>query len=316
MAQGRGCLLAAAPLSPLAPGVSGTILCLSVPLTTRERLTLQLGFSEGAASAVDDWDRLARLSAPLLMWARQACEYEALERLTTKREERWRREILRSLKAQEDEREWLALELHDRIAQILATVFQYLQSVESLARDTTEIREQAVRASVLCREAIRETRNIMKDLQPPVLDGDGLLPLLEEESQRFEQEAGISVKVGLTHTVPPPRDVAVVVYRIFHEALINIRRHAQASEVTVILRCEEDEVGLQVEDNGAGFDVAATVAEQRVGGLMSMQRRAEMAQGKVRIESKPGQGTRITARIPWPKRRHGDRVAAVRMRVA
>ncbi|HLC30197.1 MAG TPA: ATP-binding protein, partial [Dehalococcoidia bacterium] len=132
----------------------------------------------------------------------------------------------------------------------------------------------------------------------------------------FEQEDGILAKLDLTHTVRPPRDVAVAVYRIFHEALINIRKHAQASEVTVTLRCEQDEVGLQVEDNGAGFNVSAIMAEHHVGGLMSMQRRAEMAQGKFRIESKPGKGTRITARVPWPKRRQGDRVAVARARVA
>ena len=93
MAQGQGSFLAAAPLLP--PGNTSFILCLSCPLATREWLALQLGFSgpsyrtgRGAASAADDWDRLAKLSVPLLMWAKQACKYEVLQRLTSKREER------------------------------------------------------------------------------------------------------------------------------------------------------------------------------------------------------------------------------------
>lgn len=222
---------------------------------------------------------------------------ELLQRLE-ELEARYRTDLLNHIKAGEEEGEQLALEVHDRIAQTLAAVSQQLQTLESLAWGLPEIRRVAARASGLCREAIRESRNIMNELRPPVLEDLGLIPLMEEEVSHLENDVGCRVKSEFTGTSRPSQAVELVIYRIFHEALINIRRHAGATEVAVSLECRHDVAKLRVEDNGAGFDFDVVLAKKRMGGLISMQRRAELAGGSCRFETHPGQGTIVDAWVP------------------
>lgn len=148
------------------------------------------------------------------------------------------------------------------------------------------------------REAIRETRNIMNDLQPPALAELGLIPLIEEQLRHLEEQTQCRVKAALRCGVRPPRDIEVAVYRILHEALTNIQRHAHAGEVAVSLHCGHDAVRLEVEDDGVGFDAAEALARKRVGGVLSMQRRAQLAGGSYGIESQRGKGTKLRVWIP------------------
>lgn len=273
--------------------------CVTCALLTGDILSLQIHCPEGPSTDLLSPVKLARLASPILMAARATWELQTLEARLEEAQERNRTELHAAIRAQEDEREWLALEVHDRLAQTLATVFQQLQTLESLGASSPEIRRVAVRGSILCREVIREARNIMNDLRPPVLDELGLVPLVQEELLRhLEQEASCQVQQRISYPVRPPRDVELVLYRIFHEALINIQRHSKATKVIVSLDGDGEAVRLQVEDNGVGFNVGEALAKKRVGGLMSIQRRAELAGGISTIESEPGGGTKVTARIP------------------
>jgi two-component system sensor histidine kinase DegS len=271
-------------------------------LSTGDTLALQLGFCDAVALTPDERDKVTKLSLPVLMWAKHALDTHALEARLAALEERSRADVALAIKAQEEEREWLAYEVHDRVAQTLASVFQQLQAMESLAQSLPEIRQVAVRGSVLLREAIREARDIMNELQPPVLADLGLIPLIEEELRHLEEETHCRARAALTCRVRPPREIEVGIYRILHEGLTNIRRHAKAKEVAVSLHCSHDGARLEVEDNGVGFDVAEVLPKKRVGGLLSMQRRAEIMGGACRLESQPGKGTRVSAWIPWKAR--------------
>ena len=204
-----------------------------------------------------------------------------------------------SIRIQEEERQWIAYEVHDRIAQTLASVFHLLQTLESMTLPDPQARQVTVRASILLREAIRESRNIMNDLHPPILDEFGLVPLIEEELRRFQQDRECQVGLDADCQVRPPQEVEIVLYRIFHEALINVGRHARsARNVTVSLACKDHVVSLQVQDDGPGFDVEAATQSKRVGGLMSMQRRAEIAGGALEVTSSSRQGTRVSVSVP------------------
>lgn len=203
------------------------------------------------------------------------------------------------LDALEAERQWIAYEVHDRIAQTLFAVSQQIQTMESLTRIDSSARQLAVRASLLVREAIREARNIMNDLHPPALDEFGLAPLIEEELRRFQEDTGCNARLTADWQTRPPTRVEVALYRIFHETLINIRRHApNARSVVVTLASADHSVSLKVEDDGPGFDVLAAVQRKHVGGLMSMQRRAEIIGGRLEVHSSPGQGTCVTLQFP------------------
>jgi signal transduction histidine kinase len=277
-------------LAAAGEGQSPRLLCLRCPVAEGDTLTLQVGFA-AVEEALPEGAGLARLAAPLLMWARTLLERRISE-------DYLQAELRHALTAQDEEREWIALEVHDRIAQTLASVFQQLQTLEGLARSYPEIRQVAVRGSLLCREAIREARNIMNDLQPPVLDDLGLVPALEEELREVAERTPCRVTQSLSLTGRPPRGIELSLYRIFRESLVNIQRHAQAKEVRVALREEGEGIRLEVSDNGSGFDVRNAMKRKRIGGLLSMRRRAEVVGGICQVQSEPGQGTRVTVWLP------------------
>jgi signal transduction histidine kinase len=266
------------------------LLCLRCHAAGGNTCVLQVGFAAGGKAAREA-ARLARLAAPLLAWCRVELERRASEVSL-------QAEIRRALAAQDEEREWIALEVHDRIAQTLAAVFQQLQTLEGLARSHPEIRQAAVRGSLLCREVIKEARNIMNDLQPPVLEDLGLAPVMEEELRELAEKLPCRVRQTISLPGRPPRGIELTLYRIFREALVNIQRHAQATEVRVALHEEGAGVRLQVFDNGSGFNVKDASERKRVGGLLSMRRRAEVGGGVCEIHSEPGRGTSVAVWLP------------------
>ncbi len=254
----------------------------------------------GTVSVRETFDGLLRQQ--LLIYARELGEHVQKERdlqdALSEREQQLRKLAAATIAAQEKERQWIAYEVHDRIAQALVSVYQQIQILESMTRGETRFQEVTTRTSRLLKEAINETRNIMNDLHPPVLDEFGLIPLVEEELHHFEAETGIAVHLDADYTARPPRDIEVVLYRIFHEALINIRRHArEAKNVYVHINHSAQGTNLEVQDDGPGFDVAAAAATKRVGGLMSMQHRAEIVGGSFRILSDSSHGTRVMISI-------------------
>jgi len=204
-----------------------------------------------------------------------------------------------SVQTHEEDRQWIALEVHDRISQPLFAVFQQLLKLEAKTRDDPEAWQEARRASAILNEAIRESRNIMNDLYPAGLDEFGIVTLLEEELERLQEDMGCTASFDDDCPVRPPREVEITLYRIFHEALTNIRRHASgARNVGVFLGTRDQLAVLQVRDDGPGFDVEGSNGNAKVGGLMSMKRRAEIIGGSLDIESTPGQGTFLTVRVP------------------
>jgi len=215
-------------------------------------------------------------------------------------EQRIRELAKESIHAHEEERQWAALEVHDRILQPLVAAHQQIQTLQSETWSGSEGRQVTERALGLVQEAINEARNVMNDLYPAGLTEFGLIPLMAEKLRSFEEDTGCLVAFDNDCTNRPLRDVEITIYRIFHEAVTNIRKHApDAKNVAVSLACLDQVFVLQVRDDGPGFQVATVEARKRVGGLMSMRRRTEVIGGTFEIWSLPGQGTRLTIRIPF-----------------
>lgn len=254
--------------------------------------------SEPARGTFDGLDR-----QQLLVYARELAAHfrkeQSLQQALSERERKLRELTAAFMAAQEEERQWISLEVHDRIAQLQVSIFQHLEILASMTQTDAKARPVILRASALVREAIREARNIMNDLHPPILDEFGVVPLINEELRRFQEDTGCQARFNHNYQVRPRRDVEVALYRIFHEALTNIRRHAStATGVAVTLTCQDHGISLQVEDNGPGFEVKATTQHKRIGGLLSMQRRAEILGGSLELASTPGQGTKVTVSLP------------------
>src|SRR6266566_3236709 len=198
----------------------------------------------------------------------------------------------RLIEAQEAERRAVARELHDDFGQVLTALKLNLQAqgrgdAESIA---------------LVDGAIARMRELAQDLRPPLLDELGLEASLRWYVEREAKRAGLASRLALAPLVQrPPAAVETTCFRVAQEALTNVIRHAQAHAVDVELCEAGGALQLIVRDDGRGFDVPA--ARQRAvnggsQGLLSMQERVALAGGDLEIDSAPGRGTTVRARLP------------------
>jgi two-component system sensor histidine kinase UhpB len=196
------------------------------------------------------------------------------------------------IEAQEAERRAVARELHDDFGQVLTALKLNLQRRE---RDDAE-------SIALVDGAIARMRDLAQDLRPPLLDELGLEASLSWYVEREAKRAGLAFRLALAPLEQrPPAAVETTCFRVAQEALTNVIRHAQARVVEVELSQAGATLQLVVRDDGHGFDVPAArkrAAQGASQGLLSMQERVALAGGDLEIDSAPGRGTAIRARLP------------------
>lgn len=201
-----------------------------------------------------------------------------------------------------EERNRLAREIHDTLAQGLTATTLQLESAEALldaGSDAGRARDHLSRALALTRSNLEEARRSVLDLRAAPLEGRTLSGALKTLVGRWEAETGIAARYATVNAARPlPSRVETALYRICGEALTNVARHAGAGRVTVRLIITPEEAQLFVEDDGRGFD-ASLVPEDRHG-LVGMRERAEALGGTLEIESgtHPPGGTRVVATAP------------------
>ncbi|MFF7755074.1 sensor histidine kinase [Streptomyces sp. NPDC007971] len=199
-----------------------------------------------------------------------------------------------------DERRRLAAEIHDTIAQGLTGIIAQLQVVAN-APDLATARTHLERASSLARHSLGEARRSVHNLAPVALAADGLPEALRKTVAEWGERTGVRAGFTVTGTTEKLHDeVAATLLRIAQEALSNAARHARPARVGVTLSFMGDEVTLDVRDDGAGFDAAAVPVRTSGGGfgLHGMRARAERIAGSLTVESEPGHGTAVSARVP------------------
>jgi two-component system, NarL family, sensor kinase len=198
-----------------------------------------------------------------------------------------------------EERNRLAREIHDTLAQGLTATALQLESADALLDAGSEkVHESLRRALSLTRSNLEEARRSVLDLRAAPLEGRPLSEALRDLVKRWEVETGISARYrAVNGSRPLPPRVEAALYRICQEALTNVARHAGASRVSVQLVATPEQVRLVVEDNGQGFD-AAEVPEDRHG-LVGMKERAEMLGGTLEVQSDAG--IRIEAMVALEK---------------
>jgi signal transduction histidine kinase len=203
----------------------------------------------------------------------------------------------RLAEAQEAERRTISRELHDEIGQALTALKLNLDMSARLPAETA--RTNLNEAQALANELIGRVRDLSLRLRPAMLDDLGLLPTLVWHCKRYAAQTKVRVHLqhsGLETRFPP--DVATAAYRIVQEALTNVVRHSGAVEAVVRLWGNEDTLSIDVEDQGAGFDLHALRSPGSTSGLSGMRERAFSLGGKLTVESSPGKGTRLTATLP------------------
>jgi two-component system, NarL family, sensor kinase len=200
-----------------------------------------------------------------------------------------------------EERNRLAREIHDTLAQGLTATALQLESADALLdAGSGKAHEPLRRALSLTRSNLEEARRSVLDLRAAPLEGRPLSEALKALVERWEAETGIAARYrAVNGSRPLPPRVEAALYRICQEALTNAARHAGAGRLSVRLVATPERVRLVVEDDGRGFD-ASEVPEDRHG-LVGMRERAEMLGGNLEVRSEPGAGTRIEATVPLEK---------------
>ena len=240
---------------------------------------------EGADPRFTDDDlRLAETLA-----ARAAIAVDLSERVS-------RDTVRRVVDAQELERKRLARELHDETGQALTSILLGLKPLEQLA-STEEERAAVTSVRELVVSTLQDVRRLAVELRPTALDDFGLAAALERLAEGFREQTGIEVDIAAQlGDGRLPEEVETTLYRIVQEALTNVIKHAEASRVSILLTRANGAVIAVVEDDGGGFDPAAT----RDGGLglLGMRERLALLGGTLRIEAGAHHGTTVAAEEP------------------
>ncbi|HEX2923969.1 MAG TPA: sensor histidine kinase, partial [Chloroflexota bacterium] len=204
-----------------------------------------------------------------------------------------------AIQAQEEERYRLAREIHDGPAQILANVALQLEYISKLAtREPVRARDELTNIQRDLRMAVGEVRRFMYDLRPPALAQQGVGPAVESHCQRLAERFGMKVQVQWESTLPfaPSHDTAV--FRMVQEALQNVVKHAQATEVQVRAVDKDSTIEVSVSDNGKGFDATQVrKLDPKHFGLAGMRARAQQIGATLDVTSTPGSGTTIYIRV-------------------
>jgi PAS domain S-box-containing protein len=248
----------------------------------------------------------------------QEMRTEIAERQHAEEQLRKSRDQLRALAARlqsvrEEERTYIAREIHDELGQACTAIKMDLAMIgHKLTKRQTRLQAKVDSAIQLVDNTILALRRIASELRPRTLDDLGLPAALEAQAQEFESRTGIPCSVTLT---PEPlildTERSTAIFRIFQESLTNVARHAHASRVEARLQREGDRLIFQVFDNGTGFDPESAKAGKSLG-LVGMQERALLLNGDFKTEGVPGAGTTVTLTIPLPpsvaagKLRHED----------
>lgn len=206
----------------------------------------------------------------------------------------------RVLSIQEEERRAISRELHDDVGQSLAALKIGLHRVAQAPAGDHKLLADCLDTSEL---VIEKLRNMAQELRPPQLDHLGLADALRWLAERQERATGIRIACAFSGVGERRHPVALesACYRIAQEAINNACRHARPSKVTVTVKGDENLLKLCVQDDGAGFDEATARQRAIKGGslgLISMEERAELAGGRLKLRSVPGAGTTISALFP------------------
>lgn len=210
-------------------------------------------------------------------------------------------------RAQEDERQRIARELHDETIQMMIVLSRRLEALITSPEPLSEtVRQSLGSLQELLRDASRGIRRFVRDLRPPSLDHLGLVATVEGLARDLVERDGIGAEVRATGDVRRLHsEEELILFRIAQEALSNVRRHSGASQVIVELEFCPDKVRMAIDDNGRGFDVPERIDELvSVGrlGLIGMQERARTLAGTLTIQSAPGRGTAVTVEVPVQSR--------------
>jgi len=197
----------------------------------------------------------------------------------------------------EEERANVAREIHDELGQIMAAVRMNVAWMQSEYFDHKGILEKSSEMLQLIDGTIKSIRRICTELRPDVLDHLGLGTAIQWQAEEFGKRSGIPCEVTVKEGIQVDSDRSIALFRIFQEALTNVMRHADATDVEVSLRREGGKVILKISDNGKGI-TEEDISKPGSFGLLGMRERVYPWNGMVAIKDNPDGGTAIEVILP------------------
>jgi signal transduction histidine kinase len=216
-------------------------------------------------------------------------------------EDKLRRLAAHLISVREEERAHIAREIHDELGQVLTGI---KMEVGWLAKRLTEpqLLEKTDSMSKLIDSTVQTVRKIATGLRPEMLDDMGLVAAIGWQAKDFQKRTGVRCRVKLPpETTKLDIDVATTAFRIFQEILTNVARHSRATRVDIDLGVTDEQVSLEVHDNGVGIAESDLHGRKSLG-LLGMHERALLFGGEVSITGSPGHGTRVAVTIPTRNR--------------
>jgi len=209
------------------------------------------------------------------------------------------------LRAGAAERARFARELHDGAVQSLIAVEMQVDVIRRQSQTQPElVTGELSRIQTLLREEVLKLRELMQQMKSVDLDAKRLLGFLGDTVERFQRETGIAARfTSDVQAVEMPQPVCREIARIVQEALVNVRKHSQATQVQVRLGSHNRAWQVEIEDNGRGFPFEGYMSQTQLDadgkGPTVIQERVRLLEGQLAIESKPGQGARLEISVPW-----------------
>jgi PAS domain S-box-containing protein len=210
--------------------------------------------------------------------------------------------ISQIIKAQEEERKRIARDLHDETVQSLATIALRIQAIATTdIKLTEEVRKSLEDLRVRTAAVQEQVRRFSHDLRPDVLDYLGLIPALRALMAELEDEniSGRVEIIGSERRLPDETELAL--FRVVQEAFNNIKKHSQASEVTLTIKFAAKKIEINIADNGKGFnlpEMASDFARRGKLGIIGIQERVRLLNGRCSISSHEGKGTTLEIEVP------------------
>jgi signal transduction histidine kinase len=257
---------------------------------------------DGSGFSPADQDKLASVVHAAALALQNALAYERIRHteqqlLTAYEEARRLSERLQS--AREEERAHIAREIHDELGQQLTGLKMDVAKLRRMANGLDPSAVQRLEEySQALDLAVQTVRRIASELRPSILDHFGLLAALEWQLDEFKRRSSIGTRwTNHADEAALPAERATAVFRVFQESLTNIARHAQATHVDVKIEATDDQLVLQVSDNGRGITPAEISGAQSLG-LAGMRERIGLLGGMLDIQGAPDQGTTVLVRVP------------------
>ena len=280
---------------------------LSVPLIIKERVIGVVLLDETRyfrQFSAEEIKKVATLANQVAVAIENATLYQSV----TKHMERLQTLSSAIVNIQEEERRRIARELHDEAGQALTAVKINLEWIEKeMGSPSAPIKERMEEIKSQVTKTLEELRRLSYDLRPAILDEMGLLPTLQWYIEEYSKRTKIAVHLqtnGIQKRFSPK--IEILLYRITQEALTNVAKHAEAESVILALERKDVHAHLYITDDGKGFEVkkyfSSPHALRRGLGILGMKERVELAGGTFFIDSDPGQGTRISIKVPIVKR--------------